>query len=326
MKSVFITGISGLLGTNLANHLLSKGYRVTGLVRTVKSYRGDTHANLNLIEGTLFDDFSTVLQQTDYVVHSAAITAQHLLSYAGYHLINCDATAHLARQCVQCGVKRFIYISSANTAGHGSLSHPGNESFPVKAPFDGSYYAMSKMAAEKYLLTLSDRLEVIILNPGFMLGANDSKPSSGRIVQMGLGRKWLFYPPGGKSFVYVGDVVKAIEGAFTNGLVGDRYLLAAENLSFKAFFQKLSLVTGHTPFMIKVPKTVLLLAGYAGDLLRMAGVSSAVNSVNMRILCCTNYYSGAKASDAFSIKYTPIDTAIAETVQYFKTNFKSIKN
>src|SRR5690554_7790587 len=75
MKRVFMTGITGLLGTNLANALLESNFYVTAIVRDPKRYVGKRTANLNLIEMGLFDDYDIYLNEIDYVVHIAAITA-----------------------------------------------------------------------------------------------------------------------------------------------------------------------------------------------------------------------------------------------------------
>jgi dihydroflavonol-4-reductase len=80
MKNIFITGISGLLGTNLVNLLLEQNYRVTGLIRNPNSFTGTRNENLTLLKGNLFDDYSTIFSDTDIVIHIAADTG-NLNSY-----------------------------------------------------------------------------------------------------------------------------------------------------------------------------------------------------------------------------------------------------
>lgn len=74
MKNIFITGISGLLGTNLVNLLLEQNYRVTGLIRNPDSFTGTRNENLTLLKGGLFDDYSTIFSDIDIVIHIAAET------------------------------------------------------------------------------------------------------------------------------------------------------------------------------------------------------------------------------------------------------------
>ena len=53
MKTVFITGANGLLGTNLTLKLLEEGYSVRALVRDQQSFIRFSHKNLALIQGDL---------------------------------------------------------------------------------------------------------------------------------------------------------------------------------------------------------------------------------------------------------------------------------
>ncbi|WP_435522940.1 NAD-dependent epimerase/dehydratase family protein [Chryseobacterium indoltheticum] len=128
----------------------------------------------------------------------AAETNQNLLRLSDYSKLNVDVTIHLFSLCKKAGIKKFVFVSSANTMGYGSETDLGNENLPMKAPFTKSFYAQSKWEAEQFLLNNSNGIKTIILNPTFMLGKYDSKPSSGKIILMGWKKKIVFYPPGGK--------------------------------------------------------------------------------------------------------------------------------
>jgi len=318
MKSVFVTGVNGLLGTNLTHQLLHQGYFVKGLVRDKSRYKGQNDDRLQLIEGDLFDDFTKVMDGVDYVVHTAALTCQNLLDYNDYWKINGNATIQLFHAAAKCNVKRFVFVSTANTIGYGSLDAPGSEEVSIRQPFCSSYYAKSKKETEEYLLKNKHILETIIVNPTFLLGAYVSKPGSGKIVLMGWKRKIIIYPPGGKNFVHVEDVAQGIIKCFHNGRSGDRYILAGENLSYKDFFKRLNAVADQRPVMIKLPAGILIGIGVFGELLRMLGLTSNLSMVNMKILCTGNYYSNKKSIKDLGMTYRPVDYAIAAALKYFK--------
>src|SRR5690606_11153220 len=84
MKRIFITGITGLLGTNLANALLDLDYEVTAIIRNPDKYIGKRNGNLNLVQMDLWGDYDKYLNETDIVVHIAAETGTHLIKYADY--------------------------------------------------------------------------------------------------------------------------------------------------------------------------------------------------------------------------------------------------
>jgi len=323
MKTVFVTGVNSLLGTNLTHLLLSRGYVVKGLIRQKHKYKGYHNSGLQLIEGDLFDDFTRVLSDVDYVVHIAAITCQNLLEYTDYRKVNGSATIQLFHAAAKCNIKRFVFVSTANTLGHGSMDRPGNENDPVREPFNKSLYAKSKKEAETQLLNNKQMMETIIVNPTFMLGAFDTKPGSGKIILMGWRKKVIFCPPGGKNFVHVEDVADGIINCIENGRNGEKYILANENLSYKDFFTKLNAISNQKPVMIKIPSTFLLGIGIFGDLMRGLRIKTNLSLVNMKILCTNNFYTNKKSVAELGMNYRSVESAIADALTYFKNN-KSI--
>ncbi len=317
MKSVLVTGISGLLGTNLALDLLENGHRVLGLVRNKARYKGVSHPGLSLVEGNLEDDLTQLLNTVDAVVHVAAETRQNLPDYSDYLKINYSATQHLYDSAARGAVKKFVFVSTANTMGYGTLEDPGHEGRQVCHPFSASFYARSKIEAENYILGNAGDMETIVVNPTFMLGPYDSKPSSGKIILMGWKKRFIFYPPGGKNFVHVKDVSSGIMKVLESGRHGERYLLAHENLSYLDFYRKLNQVAGQNARLIGIPKPVLMLMGYVGDALRALRIRSSLSSTNMRILCVNNYYSNLKSREQLGLDYRTTEQSISDAIAYF---------
>lgn len=320
MKKVFVTGITGFLGTNVVLKLLKNDYFVIALLRQKNKYFGKKHENLQLIVGDLFSDFSEYLNNVDYVIHIAAETRQDLVSYDDYKAINYNAGISLYKQSVACNVKRFLFISSANTLGFGDIINLGNEKTPQKFPFTQSFYAKSKLDAESYLLQNKTSTEVIILNPTFMLGRYDYKPSSGKMIFWAWKKRLVFYPKGGRNFVHVEDVSKGILLALEKARNGEKYLLANENLKYKSFFQKLYLITHQNPIMIPIPNFLLIILGFVGDFLRFLKIRTNLSSVNMKALRIDNFYANQKSIEELELTYRSIDDAISDAVNFFESN------
>ncbi|UHO39920.1 NAD-dependent epimerase/dehydratase family protein [Chryseobacterium capnotolerans] len=319
MKKVFVTGATGLLGTNVIIKLLQNGYSVIALVRQKSKYLGEKNKNLKLIEGYLTSDLSQYLVNVDCIIHIAAETSQNLIRYEDYKKVNYDLTAHLLSQAEVCGVRRFLFISSANTIGFGSEEYPGNEDDVQKHPFTDSFYAQSKLNAENYLLQNRKHTELIILNPTFMIGAYDRKPSSGKLIFWAWKKKLIFYPKGGKNFVHAEDAANGVIHALERGKNGEKYLLANENLSYKQFFKKVNRITNQSPFMMPIPNVFLNILGWTGDLLRGLNIETNLCSSNMKALQVHNYYANQKSAEDLDIHYKPIDKAIEDAVDYFKS-------
>jgi len=321
MPTILVTGANGLLATHIIIELLENGYHVKGLLRKREKFQYPAHPNLELVESDITDLHSVknALAGCESVIHVAALTAQNFLRYDAYEKVNVQASEELVQLAIDAKIKRFVYVSSANAFGYGSKENPGNETTAMKAPFTSSFYARSKQEAQMRVLAYREKMEVVVVNPTFMLGAYDGKPSSGQIIFMGYHKPVIFYPPGGKNFVHVADVAKGTVQALENGTAGEAYLMANENLSYREFFRQLAEITNHKPVLVPIPKFILIAAGYLGDLIRFIGYPVSFSSVNMRSLCVHNYYSNEKASQQLGMTFRPVKQAIEEAVQWFRS-------
>ncbi|SKB87975.1 NAD dependent epimerase/dehydratase family protein [Parapedobacter luteus] len=318
--NVLVTGANGLLATNTIIALLARGYRVRGLIRDAKKFLLPPQDKLELAIGDITDpkSLARAVAGCDYIIHSAATTDMSLLHYKDYHRVNVAGTEQVITAALANGIKKVVYVSTANTFGYGSMQRPGNETQPMKSPFTEAHYARSKQEGEQCALAAKDRLAVTVVNPTFMIGAYDGKPSSGAIIRMGYGKKIVFHPPGGKNFVHVEDAAQGVVEALERGENGAAYLLAGENLSYRGFFRKLAGYSTGNPLLVTVPKPALLAAGYFGDVLRSIGIRTPLSSVNMKILCVNNYYSNHQAQQALGVTFRPIDSGIDDAIRWFK--------
>lgn len=317
-QKVLITGANSLLGTHVIHELLAAGYAVRGLLRRRNSYVGNTHPALELIEGS-FTDRNTLrqtMQGCRYVIHCAARTGQSG-DYNSYKKINVAATTRLIETAIECGIKRVVYVASANVFAYGTKEQPGDEKRPIAFPFTESPYAKSKYEALQQLADYHGQIEIVTVCPTFMIGAWDSRPSSGRIILRGYRRRIVFYPPGGKNFVAASDVARGIVAALTHRRGGEAYLLAGENLSYAEFYRLLAARAHCHQRLIQIPAWLLLAIGAIGDWLAKTGLKSEISRANMRILCVGNYYTNAKSVRELCLCYRPLAEAIDEAVNWF---------
>jgi dihydroflavonol-4-reductase len=233
--------------------------------------------------------------------------------------VNVTGTLNMLEASSKHPVKKFIFVSTANTFGHGTKASPGNENMPAKYPFTSSGYAISKAKAQELVIEYASRgiLDAVVVNPTFMLGPYDAKPSSGRIITMMHNRKIAPVPPGGKNFVHVADVASGICNAIDRGKSGSCYLLANENLSYSEFYAKLAMATGKSFHQLKLSPQFLNVLGSIGTLAVKSGFRSSLNLNNAKILCVGNYYTSAKAVSELGLPQTPVDIAIADALEWF---------
>ena len=315
---ILLLGASGLLGHNVLLKLLDGGYRVVALVRDDKSI-ADMCGNslLTVVKGSCLD--VEILRKTmcecDAVINCAGTTDMSLLKYDDYLPVNRDLCEKILQLMDECDIHTYVHISSANTIGYGAMDHPGDESCEMRSPFSESYYAKSKREAEAMLEWYAmehPQGHVIILNPGFMIGPYDAKPSSGKLLLAGYKRRLMAAPSGGKSFVHVADVAQAVVNALTMGHNGERYLLTGESLFLRDFYALQASVCGYRQSFVSLPPAIVRLAGRVGDLLRYFGIRTQLSTRNVRQLLAMEYYSNAKARSELAFSTTPIQQAIID--------------
>ncbi len=113
-------------------------------------------------------DWLPFLKGIDAVVHLAGrVHIRPPQDAAAYAAENCEGTLKLARDAVEAGVSRFIFLSTAKVLGDESGDAALDESAPVR-PKD--LYAASKLAAERGLAQLGSKLHVTILRPPLVYG------------------------------------------------------------------------------------------------------------------------------------------------------------
>ncbi len=325
MKKVLITGGNGFLGANLVRMLCQQNYQVNILVREGADLKALEGLEPNIVFGNITEekDVFNAVEGCNYVIHAASITEQSGISFEQYEAINVTATKHIVQACLQHKVEKLIYVSTANTIGPGNFKEPGTELNGFSYFKANSGYINTKYLAQQFVLeqVLRNKLPAVVVNPTFMIGPHDSKPSSGKIILYGLNKKILFYPPGGKNFVHIEDVCRGIINAIAIGKTGECYLLAGENLSYKQFFKALNKITSQHPVMIRIPAFVLKLGGRFSSLIKMINHKpQQLNQSSAYMLCCYNYYTGEKSERELKLQYQSVNKAIEQAYDWFHKN------
>lgn len=314
-KNILITGANSFLGTNTALELSRRGIHTKAIVRH-SNHVLDSTPEVEIIRGDVknFDDLNRAAAGADCIVHIAAITDQGFPRYSIYRDFNVGVTQNVINVARASGIKRIIYVSSANTIGNGTPENPSNEMATPRKPYSTMHYGRSKIEAEELFLNATD-LHWTILNPTYMLGPNDTKPSSGAIILMGYGKRVVWATPGGKNIVSVEAAAKALCNAIEVGRKGEKYLLAGEGISIREFFRRLN----PQATIIILPRWLLAGVGYVGNLLRCMGFHTALSADNMRVICNKEYYQAEKAERELSLEKTDIDLCMMKAVEWFRS-------
>ena len=348
---VLLLGGTGLLGHNVLKQLLQQGHEVHALLRSLpqleilKAHYRDASAVLpsegchdsdgvcpisilnsqfTIYYGSLLDDnkLQAAAEGCDAIINCAGVTDMSLLHYDDYLPVNRDLCSRLINVMERLNITRLVHTSTANTIGYGSPLQPADERAPMQPPFSRSYYGRSKQEGELVLLQAAERhpdWHIVIVNPGFMVGAYDTKPSSGTLLLTGYRKPFMVAPRGGKSFVHVADAAAAIVNALTCGVHGRRYLLTGQNLSLRQFYRIQAQVCGYRQWILPLPNAVLAMAGWLGDLLRLCGLRTQLSTRNVRQLMVREYYTNQRACHDLYMPQTSIAQAISDFFAWYHT-------
>lgn len=322
---VLVTGANGLLGSHVVIALLKSQYQVRAMVRKGSNLKALEGLNYENFEGliTKYSDVENAVEGCKYVIHAAANTAQTPSHLEAFRKPNIDSTKLLIEACKKDHVQRFVFVSTANCFGNGSKKNPGNENSPFLPWLKNSGYAYSKFLAQQLVLNETDKnnMDAVIVNPTFLIGANDIKPSSGKIFSHILNKKIVFYPPGGKNFVDAETAAFGVVSALEKGEKGECYLLAGENHSYKEFFQIVKKFTSQKTVFIPFPEWILMSAGKFGDRIeKFFNRSVQLTSVNAKMLCLGNYFTPEKAINELNFEVTPTKESVEKAILWFQKN------
>lgn len=323
-EKVLVTGANGLLGSHVVRQLLRRNYQVRVLVRENSDLRALDNLDIECFTGqvTAVKDVQEAVKDCDYVIHVAARTAQIPSSLKAFEKPNIQSTKHIINACKKFSVKRMVFVSTANCFGNGTPENPGTEDTPFLPWLKNSGYAYSKYLAQQMLLKEANTgLDAVIVNPTFIIGENDYKPSSGQIFNHVVNKYFVFYPPGGKNFVDAEMAGFGVMRALEKGRSGECYLLAGENHSYHSFFKLVNKLLDKKAFFIPIPRWILLFAGFCGSAIeKFLKKPVRLTYTNARMLCLGNYFSAEKACKELDFRIVPTSDSTEKAILWFKTN------
>jgi dihydroflavonol-4-reductase len=297
---VFITGITGLLGNNVARLLTKRGDEVVALVRSEPNPEVLDGIRVKLVRGELKDapETDAAIRECDAVIHSAALIHLGWTRTEESMQINRDGTIAIADMALR-HRKRFVHIGTVNTIPVATDGVPSDEETPtteVNAQVPCDYVVSKRASVEVVMDRVAKGLDAVIVHPGFMLGPYDWKPSSGRMMlELGKGFK-PGWPVGGCSVCDVRDVAAGVIAALDRGQTGRHYVLAGENVTYKVLWTEMMERMGRPKPLVPIGPMLRAVAGRVGDLsARITGHETDINSAGVKMSSQLHWHSSDRA-------------------------------
>ncbi|OHX67326.1 NAD-dependent epimerase/dehydratase family protein [Flammeovirga pacifica] len=317
-KKVFITGATGFVGGYITQALHQQKAQIIAL----KGKKNDTSLIDDIKDDIQWEDadildpntLQEILQGIDYVVHTASIVSFDK-GIDELRAINVNGTANLVNMSLECGIKKFIHISSIAALGVPEYGNQIDENSKWTGDKGVSAYGISKYNSEQEVWRgYREGLDVVVLNPSVILGVGDFKRSS--LTILGLIQKGVkYYPTGNFSSVDIRDVVTAVIKSFDDNINGERYILNAHSIPFQRALEIISRGFNVTPPKKKITKKISKLVYYLeGGIKLITRRKRKLSKDLLRTLYSKKEYKNAKAIKELQLQFRPLE----ETMQWVK--------
>lgn len=268
-RRVTVTGASGLLGGNLAEALLAEGHSVRCTRRASSAVEHLAHLDVEWVEADLddVDALARAFAGADAVFHCAAAVGISRRVTPVLQRTNVDGTSHVIDAVRRAGVGRLVHCSSTVAVG---LAPDGITPCTEESAFNfdehglADGYVITKRAAEERVRAATD-IDAVIVNPGFMFGPYDARPSSGKMVIDIVRGRVPGVSTGWNNFADVLRVAEGMIAAWHRGRRGERYILGGENRSYAEMFRRIAELAGVKAPTRVMPRWLARVAGLAGD-------------------------------------------------------------
>jgi nucleoside-diphosphate-sugar epimerase len=133
-------------------------------------------------------------------------------------------------------IRKLVHVSSVAAIGRNPFDEKVNENTPWENQSGNSKYSISKFLAEREVWrAIAEGLNAVIVNPSLIIGTgnwDDGSPEMFTRVWNGL----FAYTEGGTGIVAARDVVNVMIHLMKSDISNERFILSAEDWSFKDLF------------------------------------------------------------------------------------------
>ncbi|MCG8232954.1 SDR family oxidoreductase [Tenacibaculum finnmarkense] len=330
---ILVTGGTGLVGAHLLYHLTEKNDKITAIYRTDEKrthlkkifsfYTDDVEhlfSKIIWIKADITDipSLKNVFKNIKEVYHCAALVSFNPKDYDKMRQVNIDGTANIVNFSIENNIKKFCFVSSIATLGDTINKKIIDEENEWSDSEMHSGYSITKYGAEMEVWRGSQEgLEVVIVNPGVILGSGFWQEGSGKLFSQ-IKNGFKFYTQGITGFVDVQDVVKAMILLMKSDIKNERFILVSENKSFKEILDTIADNLHKKRPAIKVSKTLSALAWRVSFLVSLLTKKKPLLTKNTaRASHNISYYSSSKIEKALAFKFELISSQIAKISKTF---------
>ncbi len=234
---ILVTGGAGLLGKELITQLLAQGKKVRAIYNKTPLPNFNSN-NLEQLQCNILDvvGLEEAMAGIEEIYHCAAIVTFNPKRKMEMFKINIEGTANVVNIALEAGVKKMLHVSSVAALGRIREDELINETMNWTEETSNSNYGQSKYLAELEVWRgIGEGLNAVMVNPVVILGAGDWNSGSSKLFQTAY-NEFPWYAEGTTGFVDVRDVVKIMMQLMESDITAQRFIVSAENRSYRDVF------------------------------------------------------------------------------------------
>ena len=325
INKALVVGASGFVGAHLVRELIKQNIAVRIMVRAT--------SDISMLDGLSFetsfgdvsdsDSMVNAMQGCDTVFHSAVNTGAWLTDSGPLYQTNVLGVINAIAAAKKAHIQRFVLTSSLLTIGRAENEAVANEDcYPDNASLF-TEYMRSRCLAEHYLLLAAkeEGFPAIACCVSNTYGDQDVQPTphGNLIKQVALGRAPV-YLNAASEVVNVKDAARALILAAQKGRPGSRYIISDRFMSNQELFSKAAAYAGRRPPWFACPTPLVsALVFLVESLMRLLRKDSVLTHNSVKLMYQTWPLSHQKAVDELGWELDGIDSAIAEAVDFYKS-------
>lgn len=251
---ILVTGGTGLVGFHLLQQLSQEKEAIRAIYRSEKKLQHiknlfeaanqlSSFERIQWVQADILDipALDLAFANVTYVYHCAAKVSFEPKDEDKLYQTNIVGTANVVNLCLFNNVKKLAYVSSIAALGNGTEHNLViNEETERNNEAIRSDYSITKFGAEMEVWRgFQEGLDVVIVNPGVIFGYGFPKEGSSLFIQ-NIKEGQSFYTLGKLGIVAVEDVVKAMISLMKSNISGERYVLVAEDVTYKELFDRIA--------------------------------------------------------------------------------------
>lgn len=321
-KKVVITGVTGLLGSKLAEHYASLNFTVVGLKRK-STFTPKFDFPIDIFEGDIRDELFLLdcFKDAELVIHTAAIVSFDRRDKEEIFNTNVLGTKAVVNTCLLQNVPRLIFVSSVAALGRKTNGAIVDEETLWENSEYNTNYAYSKYLAEQeFWRGIEEGLNGFCVNPSIILGCGDIKNSSNKIFS-NLFKKFVPYTEGSINVVDLRDVVKIIVQLEEKKANEQKYILNGTSVEVKSLFEYFSEYSGAR--LIKATKLMVWLAwGLEGIYTFFVNKRSQLTRETLKVMEAETIYNNDKLVNELDYQFYGLDETMKHCITYYVEKYK----